>query len=64
LAEISCNKDKCGKGELAAAEHLLSTCSAPSQDIKLLYNYGFRSLSLQRYGTDLMLNDLEGVDDL
>jgi hypothetical protein len=46
LAEISCNKDKCGKGELAAAEHLLSTYSAPSQDIKLLYNYGFRSLSL------------------
>jgi hypothetical protein len=28
-------------GELAAAEHLLSTYSAHAQGIKLPYNYGF-----------------------
>jgi hypothetical protein len=30
-----------GETELAAAEHLLSTFSVPSQGIKFLYNYSF-----------------------
>jgi hypothetical protein len=33
------------QGELVAAEHLLSTYSAPSQGIKLFHNYGFNRAS-------------------